>query len=164
VPSLFWKNFKIALFDIWHLMKNLTNSNTLCAGALSCWKTNSLEIWRVVGRNCCNSITSLNSMMTCVYHLWLADWFPVTERYLSPQAFCRDVFLVGWWICVQSVFRGIFGLAIVNKFSSVNNMMLTLFWWIFPGSALNSWVLHRSSLHSAQEHGDFWANIFYKVV
>jgi len=54
--SLFWKNF-------WN-RSTLANLRGKVDGlkrpvrrALSCWKMNSLEIWRMASRNCCNSIT-----------------------------------------------------------------------------------------------------------
>jgi len=55
--SLFWNN-------VWNPStfgkvkgEKLIASSALCAGATCCWKMkNSLQIWRMAGRNCCNSI------------------------------------------------------------------------------------------------------------
>jgi len=55
--SLFWKNFwNHSTFGKVMEIKFIASS-VLDARALSCWKMkNSLEIWHMAGRNCCNSI------------------------------------------------------------------------------------------------------------
>ena len=114
VESVLTEFFKIAQ----HLAKLWIPSSALCAGALYCWKMkNSLEIWRMAGRNCCNSITlriilgnpdfvidncQTGVMSTTCYSPTdaISDWT------LCTQALCHDVFLLDWWICVQlQVFR-----------------------------------------------------------
>jgi len=127
----------------------------LCAGAVSCWKTTkSLEIWRTVDRSCSNSITNLDSVIGRhqtgfnVNRLWLADW---CHQWLNVNCvrrrFCRDVFLLDWWMCVQSVILWAFGVVTVDNVfvSEQNDAYIT--------------VLNGSAVHS-----DFWAQTFHKAV
>jgi len=161
--------------------ENLVASSALCAGALCCWKMkNSLEIRSMAGRNCCNSV-ALRLMLLdreasnwCnVNHLFLvtdaiSDW----TLNLCAQAFCHDLFLLAWWICVfvqclhySRSIREFVGVVTVNIFSSVNKNDANIIGWIFLSNCFE-WcrVLRRSSLYSALGHRDFWAQIFHKVM
>ena len=142
LPNLFWENFKNR-----STFNRVTGEigclkRPICAEALSCWKTSSLEIWRLASsRNCCNSITlrligywSLTltpdrqiSDWCNVNHWWLIDWccqlglLNVNVNIVWTGVLSRR--LSGWQICVQLVIPGVVK---VNMFSSVNKMMLTL--------------------------------------
>jgi len=63
-----WVSFKQSFEIVQHLAKygeKLIASSALFAGAVSCWKMkNSLEIWRMVSRNCGNSITIWSILLT----------------------------------------------------------------------------------------------------
>jgi len=159
--------FKIALHlaNIRRKGNKLIAWSALCAGALSCWKMkNSLEIWRVAGRNCCNSITLrlillnnvdsvINKYQTDVMSTTcdsptaaVSDWTLI----LCAQALCRDVFVIGWRMYAYSrSFCGFFGVVMVN-FSTVNKMILTSL-----GKYFSATVLHVSLLYIALEHDSF---------
>ena len=69
----------------------------------------------------------------------------MTER--CAQAFCRDVFLVDGY-AYSPLFCGLFGVATVSVFSSVNNMTPTSFGEYFStATVLKSWALHGTLLH-----------------
>jgi len=120
----FERSFEIAQHLATLLWEKLIASSALCAWALSYWKMkNSLEIWRMADRKCCNNITlrlrlilltNPDSMIVMYVSSWcnvnhfiatFVDWcHQLTERQLlCVQAFCHDAFLLGWWMCVQSV-------------------------------------------------------------
>jgi len=102
--------------------------------ALSCWK-----IWRMAGRNCCNSVTlrfvELTNLAVVIdkyrsgvgecqslVTLWLMP--SVTKRYLFAKAFCLSCWLMDG--CAYSqLFSVFFGVTTVNMISSVNIMMLS---------------------------------------
>jgi len=91
-----------------------------------------------------------------VNHLLLADWCHhwLNANCVSSRFVTTSFFLVDPWLSI------ILRAATVNMFSSVNQMMLTSLGEYFSTTVLNFWVFHRSSLHSAPVHGDFWAQIF----
>jgi len=79
------------------MRKKLIVSSVLCTGALSCWKMNSLEIWRLAGRNCSNSI-----MISTPHYPWLRD------RQVSNWCNVNHLCLADWchqWLNVNCVRR-----------------------------------------------------------
>ena len=100
--------------------EKLIASIALCAVALSCWKMkNSLEIWRMIVMNCCNSITLLvnldsvidkcqTGVMPCysptdVHSDWtlLCARFVTTSLFLVGRSFC-GFFDVGCQNCYSN--------------------------------------------------------------
>jgi len=146
-PSPFWNNFWNSLTVGKVMRKKIIASSAMCAGALSCWKMNSFEIWRTTGRNCCNSITLRLVLLTGLDSVidkcptdvtsscqrlatrWLMP--SVTERYLWTQSFYHDVCLLADGCAYSPSFCQFFGVFTLNVFSSANKNFANIMWRIF---------------------------------
>jgi len=79
-------------------------------------------------------------------------------------AFFRDVFILGYSSCVQSVITWGFAVATMNIVTPVNRMILTSLHKYFSVTLSNGGVLHGGLLHSVPEHSDFRSETFHKAV
>jgi len=126
-----------------------------------------VEMLRMAGRNCCNSIilglilfsfTNLDSVMD------KCQTGVMSTTCDSPADVTNDLTLIvcagvsswrlsSWWVCVHSVILLFFRYNHCKLFLSVNETLLTLLGEYFWATVLNGWVW----LHSAVDHCDFWA-------
>jgi len=132
---------------------------------MSCWKMkNSLQIWRMAGRYCCNS-TRLRLMLFTKLAFVIDKYqtgvmsttcnsptVVVSDWTLMRRPFWRYVFLLGWWICVQSVVLRVFRYGNC-VFSSMNKMMLASLGWVgFRATILKSCMgVHFTQLQTCNE-------------
>jgi len=173
IQIYWWVCFELLFKIVQHLAKvwgKLIASSALSPEALSCWKMkNSLEVWRMTGRNCYNSIMlRLNSRImsfwsTCIKRVYCR---PLVTRRLMPslQAFCRVIFLLGWWMCVQPVILWVFWCGQCKHVFVCEQSNANIIGRIFWATVLNGWALHGSSLHLDLRHSDLLSKAFHKVV
>jgi len=107
--------------------------------------TNTLEIRRVKGKNCCNSITlqsiPINNLQSVIdkrqtgvmstTYYYYSPTYAISDWTLCAQAFCHHVFLLGWSIYIQLVILRVFWCGNCKFFSSVNKNDADITGWIF---------------------------------
>jgi len=116
---------------------------------LSYWKIKKLawDLTYMAGRNCCNSITLRLILLTNLESIDKYQTGVISTTCDSPTAISDwtlivcDVFLLGWWICVQSVILRVFrrGHCKCIFFSEQNDANSSR--WIFLSNC-SEWLSH----------------------
>jgi len=103
---------------------------------------------------------------TVVAIFWLSDCetdtFSVWLTVDHVQHFAATSFTSLQQFCMVS--HGIFNIALWTSYRQWIKQCLYHRTRIFFRQVLNCWVLHGGLLYELHEHGNFWTQIFYKVV